>query len=38
MKLLVEDLDAKERDYVVVSMTPREEDSSKTVSMKMSKN
>lgn len=28
MKLLVEDLDNKERDYVVVSMTPRESASS----------
>ena len=25
MKLMVEDLDSKERDYVVVSMTPRQE-------------
>jgi hypothetical protein len=27
VKLRVEDLDDKERDYVVVSMTPRESDS-----------
>ena len=38
MKLLVEGLDAKEREYVVVSMMPHEEDSSKTLSMKTSKN
>ena len=25
MKLMVEDLDSKERDYIVVSMTPRQE-------------
>jgi hypothetical protein len=38
MKLLVEGLDAKEREYVVVSMMPHGEDSSKTLSMKTSKN
>ncbi len=32
MKLRVEDLDDKEREYMVVSMTPREDDASKTAS------
>jgi len=31
MKLRVEDLDRKERDYVVVSMTPHRDDNSKAV-------
>jgi hypothetical protein len=33
MKLRVEDWDDKERDYVVVSMTPREDQASKTASL-----
>ena len=34
MKLRVEDLDSKERDYMVVSMTPRREEESKSIAAK----
>jgi hypothetical protein len=37
MKLRVEDLDNKERDYVVVSMTQRDEDQPKTASVRVNR-